>query len=96
MELQTEQFELDNAQKEYGHHFLGSYLKSLPNSLHIVTAELKNLVVTVSLQGWSHANGENIYETFEALMMAISPGFQASFSNLLSAKLLALTKETPL
>ncbi|ODV80837.1 uncharacterized protein CANTADRAFT_20398 [Suhomyces tanzawaensis NRRL Y-17324] len=61
--------------------------KKPQNHLHILTALGDEFKVTVDIRGWSLLTDTRCYETFESLMMNVSPDFQAHFGNELSAKL---------
>lgn len=64
------------------------------NYIYIITGEGSELNVSVDISGWYTSYDQKHYETFEALMMDISPSFQSSFGNELSFKLNSLLAST--
>lgn len=87
--------ELATIHDEYGSFFRRCELVPATNAscLAIETLEGKSITVSVLTSGWFLTETiDKRYDTFEALMMTISPGFNASFASSLTAKLEALTQ----
>lgn len=57
------------------------------NHIRITTHEGTDILVFVDISGWSTTSYPKQYETFEALMMDISPGFRLKFGNSLTDRL---------
>lgn len=87
MELPTLNDELNAVVKEYKSFFECCQLEN--GYIHIVTQDNQVFDVRVGLGGW-HAQTQEKYETFEALMMAVYPPFQKRFNDTLSMKLTQL------
>lgn len=74
--------------EEYGGAPFTQGVEVVSEGVVVTTLEGELLQVGLSQGGWTH--GTATYETFEALMMARSPGFQRAFNNTLMARLAAL------
>ncbi|CAK7895181.1 hypothetical protein CAAN1_10S02014 [[Candida] anglica] len=65
--------------------------KKLNNYIQIIIKEGETIQVSVDIKGWYVLDKpQGHYETFEALLSEISPGFRDTFGNSLAMKLMQL------
>lgn len=89
MDRGTQLNELQQIYKEYSHFFDECTLIKDDPSIHIVDQGFDDKV-SVDITGWYQTKQAKHYESFEALMSTVCPGFLGRFGNELMSKLQGL------
>lgn len=93
------QNELSEVFRMYRHYFDEmSIMPDMANQIHVLTLftkENKSLKIAVCNYGWYLVDDKSptYYESFEAMMNVLSPGFRSDFGNELIGKLAHLKRD---